>query len=105
MTKRTMMALVSALTVSTAAWAGHGHDGRGSLPPGLQKKLDRGEALPPGWQDRVDYHRGDHLDEAVIRYGHVYDIDGRRERVEVEDRVYTILKDTREIVDILKGER
>lgn len=24
-----------------------------SLPPGLQKKLDRGGSLPPGWQDKV----------------------------------------------------
>lgn len=38
-----------------------------------------------------------------LRYGRVIDLDGRRQRVELEDRVYTILRDTREIVDILNG--
>ena len=77
--------------------------GHGGLPPGLQKKVDRGESLPPGWQKKLDYHRGDHLDRELLDYGRVYDIDGRRQRVEIEDRVYTIIKDTREIVDILNG--
>lgn len=26
----------------------------GNLPPGLKKKYDRGDALPPSWQKRVD---------------------------------------------------
>ena len=73
------------------------------LPPGLQKKVDRGESLPPGWQKKLDYHRGDYLDRHLMDYGRVYDIDGHRQRVELEDRVYTIIKDTREIVDILNG--
>ena len=31
----------------------------------------------------------------------LWTIDRDRQRVEVEDRVYTIIKDTREIIDIL----
>lgn len=92
--------LVVAL-LPVAALAGSPHEG--GLPPGLQKKVDRGESLPPGWQKKLDYHRGDHLDRELLDYGRVYDIDGRRQRVEIEDRVYTIIKDTREIVDILNG--
>lgn len=73
------------------------------LPPGLQKKVERGQALPPGWQKKLDYRRGDHFDRDLYQYGRVYDIDGRRQRIEIEDKVYTVIKDTREIVDILNG--
>ncbi|MBE0487221.1 MAG: hypothetical protein IBX51_13905 [Marinobacter sp.] len=77
-----------------------------TLPPGLQKKADRGEPLPPGWQKKLDgYERGDYLDAEFLRYGRVRDLDDRRQRVEVEDKVYTIIKDTREIVDVLRGRR
>lgn len=73
------------------------------LPPGLEKKVERGQPLPPGWQKKLDYRRGDYFDRELLRYGRVYDVDGRRQRVEIEDKVYTIIKDTREIVDILNG--
>ncbi|MDK9556110.1 hypothetical protein QQF73_00635 [Marinobacter sp. M216] len=71
------------------------------LPPGLQKKLERGQPLPPGWQKKLNYHEGDRFDRDLLSYGNIYDIDGHRQRVEIEDRVYTIIKDTREIIDIL----
>lgn len=73
----------------------------GELPPGLQKKVERGEPLPPGWERKLNYRKGDYFDRELLRYGDVRNIDGGRQRVEVEDRVYTILKDTREIIDIL----
>lgn len=73
------------------------------LPPGLEKKVERGEPLPPGWEKKLDYRRGDYFDRDLLHYGRVYDIDGHRQRVEIEDQVYTIIKDTREIVDILNG--
>ncbi|SDW84395.1 hypothetical protein [Marinobacter mobilis] len=71
------------------------------LPPGLQKKVAQGEPLPPGWQRRLGIERGDHLPDYLYRDGRIYDIDDRRQRVEVEDRVYTIIRGTREILDIL----
>ncbi|PSL16803.1 hypothetical protein CLV44_101203 [Marinobacterium halophilum] len=37
------------------------------LPPGLQKKLERGGRLPPGWQDKV--RRGEVLDAELYRSG------------------------------------
>jgi hypothetical protein len=73
----------------------------GQLPPGLQKKVERGEPLPPGWQKKVNYREGDYLDRDLLRYGTIEDIDGNRQRVRIEDRVYTIIRDTREILDIL----
>ncbi len=36
------------------------------LPPGLQKKVDRGGELPPGWQKKVI--RGEVLDARVYRH-------------------------------------
>ena len=36
------------------------------LPYGLQKKIDRGGQLPPGWEDKVA--RGEVLDGEILRY-------------------------------------
>lgn len=36
------------------------------LPPGLQKKLERGGELPPGWQTKVN--RGEVLDAELLRH-------------------------------------
>ncbi|MEE2764513.1 MAG: hypothetical protein VYA91_13590 [Pseudomonadota bacterium] len=73
----------------------------GGLPPGLQKKVERGEPLPPGWQKKLDYRRGDYFDRDLLRYGDIRDIGNNRQRIELEDRIYTVIKDTREIIDIL----
>ncbi|WP_310736884.1 hypothetical protein [Pseudoalteromonas sp. SG41-5] len=49
-------ALLGLVLCSGAAFAKNdNHDkdknkGKGSLPPGLQKKVDNGGQLPPGWQ-------------------------------------------------------
>ncbi|MBD3641580.1 MAG: hypothetical protein HUJ18_11355 [Marinobacter sp.] len=93
-------ALLGVFTVSIPVMA---QPSGNPLPPGLQKKVERGEPLPPGWQKKLDYRRGDYFDRELLRYGRVYDIDGRRQRIEIEDKVYTVIKDTREIVDILNG--
>lgn len=100
MKKSILMGALLGLTIGAApamAKSPHGEQ----LPPGLQKKVERGEPLPPGWQEKLNYHEGDHFDRDLLRYGNIYDIDGHRQRVEIEDRVYTIVKDTREIIDIL----
>jgi hypothetical protein len=61
------------------------------LPPGLQKKLERGERLPPGWRNRA----------AVYEYGH--DDPGYSQDAPeyVEDRIYRIIKDTRDLISII----
>lgn len=94
-----MIVLIGALVGPVPALADSSHGQ--SLPPGLQKKVERGQPLPPGWQKKLDYRRGDYFDRDLLHYGDVYDIDGHRQRVEIEDRIYTIIKDTREIIDIL----
>ncbi len=40
----------------------------GSLPPGLQKKLDRGGSLPPGWETKV--RKGEILPSEVYQNCH-----------------------------------
>ena len=72
----------------------------GGLPPGLQKKVDRGEPLPPGWQKKLE--PGDRMPPDYGRYGEVEREDGRYDRVEVDDRVFKVIRDTGVIVDILR---
>ncbi|ROU00916.1 hypothetical protein EB809_05570 [Marinobacter sp. R17] len=96
-----MTAVLLTGTMGVAYAGGHHHDGYDDLPPGLQKKVDRGESLPPGWQKKL--HRGDHLPDDYYRYGDVHHVDDRYDRVRIEDKVYRVIRDTREIVDILNN--
>lgn len=72
------------------------------LPPGLQKKLERGGELPPGWQKKLA--KGEILDQQVYDRGHIVTPVDKLGNVvlEVEDRMLRLNKATREIVDILK---
>ena len=84
--------LVSILSSSAYAEPPH----HGGLPPGLQKKLERGEPLPPGWSDRSAVY-GDSYDKAV------YGQDGYAESYSdepeyVEDTVYRVIKAARDLI-------
>lgn len=83
-----------AFSTNSSAKPPHGE----SLPPGLQKKLERGEPLPPGWQKKLEL--GARLDEAAYTRGRVLPVGGGLEEVLIEDKVITVIKGTREIVDI-----
>lgn len=95
---------------------GPGDDGRGRdkpkkakpLPPGLRKKVARGGELPPGWQKKLA--RGEVVDDAVWARSSRLPPDLLRrlgplpadtEVRYVEDRVYRVMRDSREIIDIL----
>ena len=76
-------------------------------PPGLQKKLARGGELPPGWQKKVA--RGEVLDWQLYRRSVKLPQDLLRrlpalsqgtELMRLDDRIFRILNDTREILDI-----
>lgn len=69
--------------------------GRG-LPPGLQKKYERGDKLPPGWAKK----------SPAYEYGYYEPFDDRYEQFEdqyeplyLEDKVYQIIKDVRDLTD------
>jgi hypothetical protein len=94
-----MFVLLGVMIGSAPAMAKSSHSDQ--LPPGLQKKVERGQPLPPGWQKKLNYRKGDYFDQELLRFGNIRDVDDNRQRVEIEGRVYTIIRDTREIIDIL----
>lgn len=93
-----MLFFLGLMSPSFVAQATPGHNN--GLPPGLQKKAERGEPLPPGWAKKL--HRGDRFPEHYYRYSDVYRVDDRYDRIRLEDRIYRVIRDTREIVDILQ---
>ncbi|WLQ13521.1 hypothetical protein O5O45_27725 [Hahella aquimaris] len=94
---RKMLLLISIFALSFNAYTKD--DKKRDLPPGLQKKVDRGGQLPPGWQKKL--HKGEILDQSVYDHGVVYHDDDGVETVYVEDKIIKIIKSTREIIDIL----
>lgn len=80
-----------------------------SLPPGLQKKLERGGELPPGWQEKVA--RGEVLDADLYGYSRSLPeellrrlpryVDGTELRF-LDDRVIRVMDDSRAILDVLQ---
>ncbi|AZZ94980.1 hypothetical protein EUZ85_00515 [Hahella sp. KA22] len=96
---RKILLLISIFTLSFNFNAYAKDDKKHDLPPGLQKKVDRGGQLPPGWQKKL--HKGDILDQTVYDHGVIYPDDDGVETVYVEDKIIKIIKSTREIIDIL----
>jgi len=73
-----------------------------SLPPGLQKKLDRGGSLPPGWEKKLV--RGEVLEEPIYQQSEVVipvDSSGNI-TVRLDDRLVKVIEATREIIDIVE---
>ena len=75
-----------------------------NTPPGLQKKVDNGGTLPPGWQKKIE--KGEVVNSTILSNGRIvtskYPKIKNTEVYEVENRVFRIYKDTKEILDILK---
>ncbi len=89
------------------------HNGKGGkgkqkpLPPGLQKKVARGGQLPPGWQKKLA--RGEVIDGDLYSQSEplpydwarrLHDPEGTETRV-IGDKVFRVMRNTREILDIL----
>lgn len=101
--KTTISLLLASALLSTPVMA-HDHKGNpstGNLPPGLQKKIERGGELPPGWRDKVRI--GDRIDRDIYRYRHVLrDADDRGiATIQLGYRILRVIEDTREIIEIL----
>lgn len=73
----------------------------GSLPQGLQMKLERGGTLPPGWQRKLV--RGEVLEEPVYRQSEiVIPVDSRGLlTVRVEGKLIQLVEATREIIEVV----
>lgn len=74
-------------TCSSTLYADPPH-GRG-LPPGLQKKYERGDTLPPGWRKK----------SSAYEYGYAEPFEDQYEPVYLEDKVIRIIKDIRDLTD------
>ncbi|MEY6432016.1 hypothetical protein ABC977_06275 [Thioalkalicoccus limnaeus] len=73
----------------------------GGLPPGLQKKLERGEPLPPGWSDRAGVYEYGYDQAPYDQYGYGQSYYDPYEAEYVEDKVYRVIRDLRDIGDLL----
>ncbi|MEP4522793.1 MAG: hypothetical protein ABJ005_02235, partial [Alloalcanivorax venustensis] len=75
------------------------------LPPGLQKKVARGQSLPPGWQKKLNegrrlpddlYYQGYPLPDSVLR------TPGGYSDVVIDNEVVRILDATQTIMDVFQ---
>ena len=71
----------------------------GGLPPGLEKNLERGKPLPPGWHKKL--HVGDILDYHIYRHGRVLSRHDGHIILGIEDKRVRLIANTLEIVEIL----
>ena len=80
------------------------------LPPGLQKKVDRGGELPPGWKKKLEV--GTVLEPEVDEVAQTLpeeilarlpEIPEDTEIVQVGGEIVRVIESTREIVDILSN--
>ncbi len=95
--------------------AGKHKDGKQKpLPPGLQKKAARGKELPPGWQTKIA--RGEVMPETIYAAGRPLTAETRKQwrlpadprgtvTIDVDGEIVRVVQATREIVDILRGNR
>lgn len=95
--------LAFSLITPMLAFAKHGNepDKDKDLPPGLQKKVERGEPLPPGWQKKL--RRGDVLDYDIYNRGRIVaplDRDGRIS-IEVDGSIIKLDQKSRQILDVV----
>lgn len=97
----TALAVVVAMLASPVILAQPGQN-PGSLPPGLQKQVERGKPLPPGWQNKLRV--GSILDRDIYRQGEVLyrDRDRGLVTVQIENKVVRLLESSLEIMAILR---
>ena len=71
-------------------------------PSGIQKKLDRDGSLPPGWEKKLV--KGQKMEQEVFKQGEiVVPINDKGEiTVRVEDKVVRLYEATKEIIEVLK---
>ena len=67
---------------------------RGGLPPGLQKKVERGESLPPGWRKKSGVYGYDYEEPY---YGEPYY--DQYEPEYIEDKAARIIRDVRDLTN------
>lgn len=90
--------IAAAISLSSPAFAKH--DKEKKLPPGLQKKVQRGGELPPGWKKKLA--KGSILERELYDSAHIInpvDIHGH-EVIRLDDTTMRVLRATGEIIHI-----
>lgn len=93
-----LSSLIISLSLSSPTFAKH--DKEKKLPPGLQKKLQRGGELPPGWKKKLA--EGHILERGLYDKAHILspiDINGH-EIIRLDDTTMRVLRATGEIIHI-----
>jgi hypothetical protein len=103
--KLMISSVILSLFISGSVLAKHYDDDDGykkskRLPPGLQKKLDRGGELPPGWQKKIA--EGQVIDRDLYRRSKILSpINVHGEQIiRLDDRTMRIIEATGEIIHI-----
>lgn len=70
------------------------------LPPGLEKKKERGKALPPGWANRVEI--GERLEDDIYIHGEIVVPVGSNGEITIEvgGHLIRLLERTREVLEM-----
>ncbi len=80
------------------------HHKEKSLPPGLQKKIERGGELPPGWKKKIA--EGQIIDSELYRRARILspvDVHGQ-EIIRLDDTTMRVMRATGEILHIFGQE-
>lgn len=86
--------------ISTAKNDKH-HKSHKDVPKGIEKKARKTGELPPGWEKKLT--KGSILDIDLYRYGkrRPWGKDDRYELIDIDNETVRVLRNTREIVEIL----
>ncbi|PKH02670.1 hypothetical protein CXF72_10365 [Psychromonas sp. MB-3u-54] len=100
--KKVMISLLAVVLTFAFSSAEAKSDHEKSLPPGLQKKVARGDSLPPGWQKKLAV--GEKLDRQVYDSADlVFPVDDQGIiTIKVEGKVLRLIKESLDIVEILQ---
>lgn len=100
--KKVMFSLLAVVLSFAFSSAQAKSDQEKSLPPGLQKKVARGDKLPPGWQKKLAV--GEHLESQVYDSANVvFPVDDHGIiTIEVEGKIIRLIKESLDIVEILQ---
>lgn len=102
-----LLVILACLAITIPAVAKNDKDKKQkTLPPGLEKKIERGGELPPGWQKKIA--KGEVLDSELYdiavkipnKPSKNYPNTKNTELLKLEKKIIRIENDTREVLEI-----
>lgn len=108
---KNIIVLLACLVIVLPAYAKKGGKGnkQKSLPPGLAKKVERGQELPPGWQKKIAV--GEVLDAEIYKKASSVSEEEKRELppspagaklLKIENKIIRVMEATRTILDVFE---